>query len=404
MKRLSFIDLFGVPGGMSLGFKMAGLRPKGALDIFESGIGTYKKNFPEVPEENVVCADASKNNIVEKFKKVTCLKRGDVDVIIGGPPCQGFSNVGRVKIASLVKSGHRNGRSTNARFIDDKRNHLYKSFIRFVEWFRPKAVVMENVPGMMSYRDGIVVEQIKEDFGKAGYHNVDSRVLNAVDYGVPQSRKRIIFMATRENIPIVWPRRTHFPKSEFDRTLLSPDSKNYISVWDAIGDLPHLQLPKKNIKYSDSIRRYKHGPSCDFQRLMRGDLKSVHNNITRWHRKKDIQVFKNMAPGSKWHQLSETDRKKIGYSNESFNDKWKRLPLNEPSWTVVSHIHKDGYMYIHPTQNRTLSVREAARLQSFPDSFVFHGSRSAQFKQIGNAVPPLLAMAIAIEIKKMISS
>ena len=113
---LTFIDLFGVPGGMSLGFKIAGMKPVGALDIFASGIETYKKNFTETPEENIVCADASKNNVVEKFKKQTSLKPDDVDVIIGGPPCQGFSNVGRVKIASLVKNGQRNGRSSDSRF------------------------------------------------------------------------------------------------------------------------------------------------------------------------------------------------------------------------------------------------------------------------------------------------
>ncbi len=148
---LNFIDLFGVPGGMSLGFKLAGMRPVGALDVFESGIETYRENFPEVTEENVVCADASANNVIEKFEKKACLKKGDVDVIIGGPPCQGFSTVGRIKIASLVKNGQRNGRSSDARFIDDKRNHLYKSFIRFVDRFKPKAVVMENVLGMVSY-------------------------------------------------------------------------------------------------------------------------------------------------------------------------------------------------------------------------------------------------------------
>lgn len=109
-----------------------------------------------------------------------------------------------------------------------------------------------------------------------------------------------------------------------------------------------------------------------------------------------------MQPGSQWSDLSKTDRKKIGYSDESFADKWKRLPLNEPSWTVVAHLHKDGYMYIHPKQHRTISVREAARLQIFPDSFIFYGSRSAQFKQIGNAVPPLLAMAIAKHVKQII--
>ena len=153
--------------------------------------------------------------------------------------------------------------------------------------------------------------------------------------------------------------------------------------------------PKKNFKMKNSVRNYRKSPECEFQKWARNEQKTLHNNITRWHRKKDIQVFKNMKPGGKWSDLSDTDRKKIGYSDKSFQDKWKRLSNTEPSWTVVSHLAKDGYMYIHPTQNRTISVREAARLQSFPDSFVFYGSRSAQFKQIGNAVPPLLAMAIA---------
>jgi DNA (cytosine-5)-methyltransferase 1 len=404
MKKLSFIDIFGVPGGMSLGFKLAGMKPVGALDIFESGIETYRNNFPEVREENVVCADASTNNIVEKFRGITSLRRGDVDVIIGGPPCQGFSAIGRIKIASLVKNGQRNGRSSHARFIDDKRNHLYKSFIRFVDWFKPKAVVMENVPGMISYKNGMVVEQIKDDFRRIGYPNVASDVKNAVDYGVPQTRKRIFFIATRKNVPISWPENTYFPKSKLDRKSLSPNSKDYVTVWDAIGDLPPLRLPKKNSKMVDSVRKYRSKPSCEYQKWMRGKTKRVHNNITRWHREKDIQVFGNMLPGGRWLELSKADRRKIGYSDDSFEDKWKRLPINGQSWTVTSHLHKDGYMYIHPRQNRTISVREAARLQSFPDSFVFYGSRSAQFKQIGNAVPPLLAMAIAKHVKKMLAN
>jgi len=404
VSSLNFIDLFGVPGGMSLGFKLAGMRPVGALDIFESGIETYKENFPEVKEENVVCADASTNNVIEKFKKKTCLKKRDVDVIIGGPPCQGFSTIGRIKMASLVKNGQRNGRSSDARFIDDKRNHLYKSFIRFVEKFKPKAVIMENVLGMVSYKNGTVVKQIEEDFRNIGYKNVKSKVLNAVDYGVSQSRRRIFFVAIRKKIQVTWPEKTHFPKSILDRKSLSPNSRDYVTVWDAIGDLPLLRLPEKNSKMADSVRKYRSKPSCEYQRWTRGKMKRVHNNITRWHRKKDIQVFENMLPGGRWSELSKADRRKIGYSNDSFEDKWKRLPINGQSWTVTSHLHKDGYMYIHPRQNRTISVREAARLQSFPDSFVFYGSRSAQFKQIGNAVPPLLAMAIAKHVKKMLAN
>ena len=400
---LTFIDLFGVPGGMSLGFKMAGMKPVGALDIFTSGIKTYKKNFNETPEENIVCADASKNNIVEKFKRQTSLTPDDVDVIIGGPPCQGFSNIGRVKIASLVKNGQRSGRSSDARFIDDRRNHLYKSFIKFVNWFKPKAIVMENVHGMVNYKNGRVVEQIKEDFKNSGYPNAEYRILNAVEYGVPQFRKRIFFIATKNKKSISWPEQTHAPKFDLGRKSLMTDIKSYVTVGDAIGDLPTLGLPEKNLQIGDSEKKYNKLPECEFQKFARGEQETLHNNVTRWHRDKDVEVFSNMSPGERWCDLSDHDRKKIGYSDKSFNDKWKRFSNDEPSWTVVSHLAKDGYMYIHPTQNRTISVREAARLQSFPDSFVFCGSRSAQFRQIGNAVPPLLAMAIANHLKKILS-
>ncbi len=399
---LKFIDLFGVPGGMSLGFKLAGMKSVGALDIFKPGIDTYKKNFL-IPEENVVCADASKDNIVKKFQKQTSLKPSDVDVVIGGPPCQGFSNVGRVKIASLVKNGQRNGRSSNSRFIDDKRNHLYKSFIKFVEWFKPKAIVMENVVGMLTYKNGRIIEQIKKDFQNAGYPNVDYRILNAVDYGVPQFRKRVFFIATKNRKHISWPEPTHFKKSDLDRKFMTDDVQGYVTVGDALGDLPLLRLPEKSIKIKDSIKKYRKSPGCEFQKWSRGGQNTLHNNITRWHRKKDIKVFRNMGQGEKWSDLSKSDRGRIGYSNKSFDDKWKRLSNKNPSWTVVSHLAKDGYMYIHPTQNRTISVREAARLQSFPDSFVFSGYRSAQFKQIGNAVPPLLAMVIAKHLKKILA-
>ena len=259
---------------------------------------------------------------------------------------------------------------------------------------------MENVRGIMSYKNGVVVEQIKEDFREIGYSNVDSRLLDAVNYGVPQSRKRIFFIATEKKIPIIWPEITHFTKSELDRSSISPNVKNFVTVGDALGDLPVLRLPKKNSKQRDSIKKYRKKSACEFQKWARENSKTLHNNVTRWHRQKDIIVFRHMDPGAKWSDLPYADRKRIGYSNDSFDDKWKRLPLDSPSWTVVSHLHKDGYMYIHPTQSRTISVREAARLQSFPDSFVFYGSRSAQFKQIGNAVPPLLAMAVAKSVKK----
>ena len=387
---------------MSLGFHRAGMRSVGALDMFAAGLDTYRKNFPRVANNSIVCSDAGSPGSVERFQKASRLRRGDVDVIVGGPPCQGFSTVGRIKIASLVKNGQRSGRSSDARFIDDRRNNLYKSFVSFVRSFRPKAIVMENVPGMMSYKGGRVVEQIKEDFRDAGYRNVDCKLLNAADFGVPQLRKRLFFMATLNRATLEWPKPTHSSATAAKTARSKAGSKPHVTVRDAFGDLPVLRIPPKNSKRTDYIRAYRHNPRCEFQLWARGESNELHNNITRWHRKKDLRVFGHMRPNSKWSDLSRADRKKIGYSDDSFDDKWKRLSPNRPSWTVNAHLSKDGYMYIHPTQNRTVSVRESARLQSFPDNFVFTGSRSAQFLQVGNAVPPLLAWAVAKSVKKMI--
>ena len=393
----TFIDLFGAPGGMSRGFQLSKkFRPLGMLDSFADGVETYRKNFPDVPEQNAVLGDASDAGIVKRFEKATGLGPGDIDVIVGGPPCQGFSNVGRVKISNLVRGGTRTGRSGNSRFIDDPRNNLYKSFVKFVRHYRPKAAVMENVPGMMSYKNGDVARQIKADLVASGYPNADFDTLNAANFGVPQTRKRVIFLGTRKDVTVRWPDM----------------NQEQVTVADAFGDLPPLALPERGSKMRDevvaytkrAITEYKEGDNAAkaYRKFVRSGSTELHNHITRWHRDKDIEIFNFMKQGMRWKDLPYRYRKMIGYSNKSFNDKWKRLRLDKPSWTVVSHLYKDGYMYIHPTESRTISVREAARLQSFPDSFVFHGSRSSQFKQIGNAVPPLFARAIADSVKEML--
>ena len=397
--RVGFVDLFGGAGGMSLGFKMAGFRPLATLDSFGPGNDTYKRNFTSMPPENVVCADAGAPGAIEEFVAATGLKRGDAKVVIGGPPCQGFSVAGRVKLASLGNGG---GAKADPRFIDDPRNLLYKSFIKFIAHLGPDVVVMENVTGMISYKDGAVVKEIERNLAELGYSNCDHRVLNAADYGVPQMRNRVFFMAAKRGLTVSWPKPTHAPKTK--STAIDPVKapKFHVTAWDAIRDLPRIERPPKNLKAENRLLKHSKPPSCDFQRKMRGTMTTVENNATRWHRKKDLEVFDNMKPGDRWADLSPADKKKIGYNDDSFNDKWRRLPLDKPSWTVTSHLSKDGYMFIHPKQNRTISVREAARLQSFPDGFVFEGSRSSQFRQIGNAVPPLLARAIALSVRRML--
>ena len=397
---IGFIDLFGGAGGMSLGFAMAGFRPLATLDSFEPGNDTYRRNFTDMPPDRIVCADAAAPGVIEDFIDATGLKRGDAKVVIGGPPCQGFSVAGRVKLASLDNGS---GVRPDPRFIDDPRNHLYKSFIKFIRYLQPDVVVMENVTGMISYKDGAVVKEIERNLAGLGYPSCDHRVLNAADYGVPQTRNRVFFMAARKGLSVSWPEPTHVRKTDSAVLETGGIPKFHVTAWDAIRDLPRIVLPKKNTKETNRRLEYSEPPSCDFQRIMRGRMRKVENNITRWHRKKDLEVFRNMKPEGRWADLSREDKKKIGYNDHSFNDKWRRLPLNKPSWTVTSHLAKDGYMFIHPRQNRTISVREAARLQSFPDRFVFEGSRSAQFRQIGNAVPPLLAKAIGLSVRDILS-
>ncbi len=396
----TFIDFFGAPGGLSLGFEMVGFKGIGALDIFKAGMETYTFNFPE---SKVIVEDIKKIS-VNDFKKELGITSYEIDVVIGGPPCQGFSTIGRVKIASLARNGTWKLNNHHPRFIDDPRNELYKEFIRMVNGLKPQIIVMENVPGMMSYRNGEIVSEIIEDFDSIGY-TAQARILNAVEYGVPQVRKRIFFIAVRKDlkIPILWPKPTHtYFNSMLSTGFLFEEKKlkPAVTVWEAIGDLPS-PVPGKP-KLADVPLGYDKEAFTEYQKWARQDSKEVHNHITRQHNERDIKVFSLMKEGDKWKDLPDEIRKSYGYRDDIFNDKFKKLKRNEPSWTVVAHLYKDGYMYIHPVEPRTITVREAARLQSFLDTFIFKGSRTDQFQQVGNAVPPLLAKAVALSVKKML--
>jgi DNA (cytosine-5)-methyltransferase 1 len=403
------IDLFAAPGGLSLGFEMAGFEVLAGVDVDPAGMETYSYNFPR---SKAIVRDIRQLESRE-LMRLAGVGEGQVDVIIGGPPCQGLSTIGRVKIASLVKTGvWRHLTNSHPRFIDDPRNILYKEFMRIVRDLKPLFVVMENVPGMMSYRNGEMVGEILEDFEAIGYR-ARAGVLNAADYGVPQIRKRIIFVATRiKKAPIKFPRPTHGEAGA--RSLLEylveegPENsggtalKPYITVWEAIGDLPDPVLGRHGL--ADAPLPYDKPPFSDYQKFVRewdggSPDGMVHNHVTRQHSERDVKTFQVLKEGQWWKDLLEEIKKLYGYRDDIFHDKMKKLVRNAPSWTITAHLYKDGYMYVHPVQPRTITVREAARLQSFPDKFIFRGSRTEQFKQVGNAVPPLMARAIAIEIK-----
>ena len=399
------IDLFAAPGGLSLGFEMAGFRVLAAVDIDSRGMETYRFNFPKT---KTIVKDIRKLGAKELMKTAE-INAGELHVLVGGPPCQGFSTIGRVKIASLAREGKwRHLKIHHPRFIDDPRNVLYKEFMRMVKDIKPMFVVMENVPGMMSYRNGEVVRQIIEDFRILGYR-ASAKVLNAADYGVPQIRKRIIFIATRiEKAPLVFPRPTHAPRpaKSVIEYVGNRDAVHrvlpYVTVWEAIGDLPDPVPGRPGL--SDYPIPYDRDPFSDYQKFMRSwgggpPDGMVHNHITRQHSQRDLLAFSVLKEGQWWKDLPSEIKRLYGYRDDIFKDKMKRLKRDAPSWTITAHLHKDGYMYIHPTQPRSITVREAARLQSFPDRFIFRGSRTDQFKQVGNAVPPLMARAIAAEIR-----
>lgn len=372
---------------------MAGFKSLAAADNDKWGIKTYSTNFPKA---ETIEEDVSKPSVKRKIYDL-----GDIDVVVGGPPCEGFSVVGRVKIASLAREGIWKLRNKNPRFIDDPRNVLYKEFVKIVKKVQPKFFVMENVPGMMSYCDGEIVQQIIHDFKSNGYENTDVSLLRSELYGVPQKRKRVFFIGNRLGLKNAFPEPTHYDPLENSKGFFL-NGKAVVTVWEAIGDLPRIKAGRGKDEMP-----YKNGTFADYQEWARNGFRHesryVRHHVARSHTERDIKTFELLKKFRLWKNLPQYAKNWYGYRDDAFDDKMKRLYRNRPSWTVQSHLYKDGYVYIHPTQNRTITVREAARLQSFTDDFVFEGPRSQKFHQVGRAVPPLLAKAVALEIKKLLN-
>lgn len=254
---------------------------------------------------------------------------------------------------------------------------------------------MENVDNLANKSE--IIEQIQNDFSSTGY-KVDYKVLNACDFGVPQKRKRVFIIGIRCDLNV----EPIFPDI---------NQNDFVSVGEAILDLPDLEpvinrlgAKTNNQKPSDQTRKYRCPPQLKYQEKMRKnktDEDGVLNHICRSHNDKDIEIFKILKQGGKYKDLPQ---EMMRYRSDIFADKYRRLILNEPSWTLTAHMSKDGLAYIHPLQNRSISVREAARIQSFPDDFVFCAPMTEMFKLIGNSVPPLLAEAIAKPLVELIKS
>ena len=364
------IDLFCGAGGMSEGFVNAGFVVAAAFDIDEMACRTFEANIPA----KVICTDIE--NIADPIAVLDGLPVSSISVVIGGPPCQGFSNVGRARIQSLDEANQRQLLA---------KNELYQHFFRFVEAYTPAYFVMENVPTLENFENGAYIKAIRESSRQLGYEIISEK-LNAVDFGVPQKRRRLIIVGSRIGHHFLWPRTIN----ENDRVTLA----------QAISDLPSVKPPS----LEEELDYCMPSQVSDYQRYMRSRVKPEERNVIRDHivrpaRQDDIDIFSNMKPGQKYTDIPPLYRR---YNADSFKDKYYMLKPDTPCVTITAHLAKDGYRYIHydSTQHRTLSVREAARIQSFGDHYRFAGYRSSRYRQIGNAVPPLLAQHIAEQVKR----
>lgn len=343
-KKYTFIDLFAGCGGLSLGFEMAGFESILAIDNWKDALTTYAYNRKGA---RTLCEDLA---ILDPYKIKQEYNISDVDVIIGGPPCQGFSIAGK-------------------RIVDDERNSLYKAFVKMVACFKPKAFLLENVPNILSLGDGVIRDAIVRDFEDLGY-TISYKVLLAADYGVPQNRRRAIFIGLLNGHVF------EFPKP----TVTAP-----ITSKEAISDLPENSIKEGG--------QYTSAPQSEFQKMMRQGSSVVYNHEVTVHNERTKEIIAMVPDGGNYKNLP------IELQNtRKVHIAWTRLNSTRPSMTIdTGHFHHFHYEY-----NRVPTARESARIQSFPDTFVFLGNKTSKLKQIGNAVPPLMAKAIAEQIGKQI--
>lgn len=371
---MKMIDLFCGCGGSSLGLEQAGFSLVFASDIDPVCAATFLYNR-DLPEERMFVGDIAGLN--RNFETYAPLFR-DADLVCGGPPCQGFSMANRQRLA------------------DDPRNHLYKEYLAFLSRVQPKFFIMENVRGMLRKADGIM-EDIRRVLG--GTFNISYAVLNARDFGVPQNRERIIVIGNRIGAD----------SSQIIRDIAA-SSKGIpaYTLFDAIGDLPELKpnRVKNNHKAENADVGYFAVPyeyrKTDFYSFINGgrEIGILYNHKNRYNNDRDIEIFRRLPQGANSLHPSIEDIMPYKSRNGIFKDKYFKLRYDGVCKTITSHMQFDCNMYIHPTQARGLSPREAARVQTFPDDFVFCGPQNSWYRQIGNAVPVKLAKAIGEEVKK----
>ena len=366
MKQFKVLDLYAGCGGLSLGFKNTGYLIDTAVETDKWASETFENNFPSTYVFKGTVKKYLKNRQTKKF-----------NVVVGGPPCQGFS------IAA-----------SNRRKKGDERNEEYKIFLDVVKKINPKIVLFENVPEIIKFKNysgKLIINEIEGCLTKLGYLT-SFKVLNSADYGVPQLRKRFILIASKKN-KFIFPNPTHGEENGLF-------NKKYISIWDAISDLPSVK-PKEYAE--NTILEYDKDPKNDFQSTMRKGSKKIYNHISMRHTDDTIKRFINI-------------RNNNGFK-KSYDQNHRVLNKNKPSPTITASFYSS---FIHPNQNRNITARESARIQTFPDNFIFYGKKTTlsksllrkkgiyeelhldQFNQVGNAVPVQLAQILAKELKKYI--
>lgn len=389
-KQLTHIDLFAGAGGLSEGLAEAGFHGLFANEVVPVYALTYQKNHPDTEVMTADIRSLDANKIRERLG----LERGQLDLLAGGPPCQGFS------INSPVRSK------------DDARNHLFKEYLRFVDAFAPRFVLIENVPGLVSFEHGATLDAILMALSGLGY-GADVRILGAPYYGVPQMRWRTIIIGSRGTelpadafpLPIYHaPIKPNFTTTYNGKQLVQMPNveleARFTTVKEAIGDLPPLKCGVKGVR----VKKYACEPFSDYQVRSRIGSTGVYNHESPRLAPINLERLKYIKPGGNWTDIP-ADLLPKGMQRAHRGDHTKRYGRVEPDGlasTILTKCDPHWGAYFHYDQDRSFTVREAARIQSFPDHFVFYGNTAEQYAQVGNAVPPLLAKAVGLSIKRML--